>query len=308
MEASDERKMIMASISKNKNNKTKILVFFDATRKRHYVRLGNISMKIAGTIKIHIEELVAAQIKKVSPDDATALWVDSLPDEFHTKLVKTGLIAERKKVGTLGEMIPIIIKEKTTITTKPATVEIWQQSEKSLYRYFGKDRRIDTITEAEAREFKAWLSKHGTLKNSSALKPTTVAKRMQHVLSFFHELVERGDISRNPFQGLAKKVAVDDARNRYIDEETILKVMEYAPDAEWRLIICLWRFAGLRAASEVLSLKWEDILWDQSEMMIHSPKTENQGKASRKIPFFPHVEECLTDAFEQAEEGTVYVV
>ena len=43
--------------------------------------------------------------------------------------------------------------------------------------------------------------------------------------------------------------------------------------------------------------------------MIPSPKTERyQGKAFRKIPFFPHIEECLVEAFEQAEEGAIYVI
>ena len=56
-------------------------------------------------------------------------------------------------------------------------------------------------------------------------------------------------------------------------------------------------------------LKWEDILWNQKMIMVPAPKTERyQGKAVRKIPFFPHIEECLTNAFEQAEVGAVYVV
>jgi len=43
-------------------------------------------------------------------------------------------------------------------------------------------------------------------------------------------------------------------------------------------------------------------------MIIPSPKTEHHGKAFRKIPFFPHVEECLLDAAEQAPEGAIYVI
>ena len=56
-------------------------------------------------------------------------------------------------------------------------------------------------------------------------------------------------------------------------------------------------------------LKWEDILWDQGKILVHAPKTERyEGKAFRKIPFFPHVEDCLLEAAEQAEEGSIYVV
>ena len=42
--------------------------------------------------------------------------------------------------------------------------------------------------------------------------------------------------------------------------------------------------------------------------MIRSPKTEHCGKGVRKIPFFPHVEECLLEAAEQAPDGAVYVI
>jgi len=297
----------MASISKDKNG-TKRIVFIDKDGHRHYIRLGKIDMKMAGTIKIHVEKLVAAQAKKVSIDPETARWLADLPDEFYTKLAKTGIIAERKRVGTLVEMIPQIIKDKS-VGAKPATVEIWRQAEQGLYRHFGKDRRVDDITALEAKEYKVWLVKHGSLKDSGPLKKATVAKRMQHALSFFHAMVENEVLPRNPFKGLAKKATVDIKRNRHIDEDTILKVMEYAPDAEWRLIIALWRFAGLRAASEVLSLRWEDILWDQKKIVVRSPKTEHHAdQEERIIPFFPHIEECLLDAAEQAEDGAVYVV
>jgi len=262
---------------------------------------------LAGTIKTYVEKLVSAQIRNVSPDDDAAWWVSTLSDDFYAKLARTGLVPERKKVGTLVEMMPDIIKEKS-IGNTPATAEIYGQSARSLYKHFGKDRRVDTITETDAKDFKVWLKQNGKLKNTGGLAPKTVAKRLQHVFSFFNKMKKKGIISSNPFDGLVDKVPVDERRNLYIKEETILKVMEYAPDAEWRLIIALWRFAGLRAASEVLMLKWSDILWDQERIVVHSPKTEHCGKGIRIIPFFPHIEECLIAAFEQAPEGAVYVV
>ena len=297
----------MASISKDKNG-TKRVQFYGADKKQVCIHLGNVPMKVAQTVKVHVEKLLAAQTMKTSVCPETARWLTEIPDELHQKFVRKGFVPPRKVVGTLGEMIPNIIKDKS-VDAKPTTIAVWGQAEESLYRYFGKDRQVNKITEVEAKEFNVWLAKKGRLKDSGSLKPSTVYKRIQHVIAFFHILVEEGAVTKNPFAKLAKKPAVDDARNKYVDEETILKIMEYAPSAEWRLIIALWRFAGLRAASEVLMLKWEDVLWDQKVIMVSSPKTEHhRGKAVRKIPFFPHIEECLTAAFEQAEEGAVYVV
>ncbi|MCL2119965.1 MAG: site-specific integrase [Planctomycetaceae bacterium] len=84
--------------------------------------------------------------------------------------------------------------------------------------------------------------------------------------------------------------------------------MEYAPDAEWRLIIALWRFGGLRRFSEVLRLKWEHILWDQGKIIVPSSKTERHGKAMRVIPIFHELSEPLRDCFEQAVPGDVYII
>jgi integrase len=298
----------MASISKDKNG-TRRIVYYNAVKKQVSIRLGNVPMKDAQTIKVHVENLLSAQAMGVSVTTETAEWLAKIPDQLHQKFVQKGFIPPRRVVGTLGEMIPKVIKDKEqSVDAKTSTLEIYGQAEESLYRHFGKDRQVDTITTAEAREFCRWLEKNGRLKNPGALAQSTVAKRMQHVISFFGEMVKTGDIPCNPFTGIAKKATIDERRNQYISEETILKVMEYAPDAEWRLIIALWRFAGLRAVSEVLMLKWTDILWDQRAIMVHSPKTEHHGKAFRKIPFFPHIEECLTEAFEQAPEGSIYVV
>ena len=297
----------MASVSKDKNG-TKRITYYDSDKKQVCIRLGKVSKKIADTVKIHVENLVSARAAKVSVDEATADWLTKISDELHQKFAQKGFVPPRRVIGTLGEMIPKIIEEKSA-DTKQATIDVYRQSEKSLYRYFGEDRRVDQITEAEAKEFSVWLAKQGSLKKSSPLAQSTVSKRMRQAILFFNELVKTGDISDNPFSGLDKDAGVDETRNRYIDEETILKVMEYAPDAEWRLIIALWRFAGLRAFSEVLMLKWEDILWDQEKILVHAPKTERyKGKAFRKIPFFPHIEECLMEAAEQAPVGSIYVV
>ena len=44
-------------------------------------------------------------------------------------------------------------------------------------------------------------------------------------------------------------------------------------------------------------------------MRVWSPKTEHHaGKASREIPLFPELAAVLTEAFEAAPEGAVYVV
>lgn len=120
--------------------------------------------------------------------------------------------------------------------------------------------------------------------------------------------MKRGTLEANPFQALEGSDQFNEARKRYIDRETILKVMDATNDIEWKLVIALARFAGLRTPSEPVLLKWEHINWADRTMLVHSPKTEHHaGQGSRVVPIFPEVEKLLADAFEQAEPGAVWV-
>ena len=76
------------------------------------------------------------------------------------------------------------------------------------------------------------------------------------------------------------------------------------PDAEWRLLVGLARFGGLRIPSEALSLRWEHVNRERNELFIPSPKTEHhEGRESRLIPLFPELRLLLQEAFEQAPGG-----
>lgn len=71
----------------------------------------------------------------------------------------------------------------------------------------------------------------------------------------------------------------------------------------------LCRFGRLRSPSEVLSLRWQDVLWDTDRIVVQSPKTEHHpGKGSRTMRLFPELRPILEEAFHLAEEGAVYVV
>ena len=56
-------------------------------------------------------------------------------------------------------------------------------------------------------------------------------------------------------------------------------------------------------------MKWVDVDWERSRFRVISPKTEHhEGKARRWVPIFPELRPVLEEAWEQAEEGAVYVV
>jgi integrase len=59
--------------------------------------------------------------------------------------------------------------------------------------------------------------------------------------------------------------------------------METTPDVEWRLIIALSRYAGLRIPSELLSLRWNDVDLPGGRMTIRSSKTEHHKGGGIRI-------------------------
>jgi len=95
----------------------------------------------------------------------------------------------------------------------------------------------------------------------------------------------------------------------FVTREQIGAVLEACPDAEWRLLVALARYGGLRVPSEALALKWEDIDWSRDRFRVPSPKTEHhEGKDHRWVPIFPELLPSLRDARELALPGDPYCI
>ena len=93
-------------------------------------------------------------------------------------------------------------------------------------------------------------------------------------------------------------------RERFITPEETSRLLAACPNVDWRTIVALCRFGGLRCPSEVLSLRWQDVDWDRERVRVHSPKTDHHpGKASREIPLFPELAAVLSDAFRRGPRG-----
>jgi len=101
----------------------------------------------------------------------------------------------------------------------------------------------------------------------------------------------------------------DETRKRYIKADIVNRVLEYCPSTEWRLIVVLCRWGGLRCPTEVIGLRWKDINWAKPEMIIHSPKTKkSKTKGIRTVPLWPQIMPHLREVFEQALPNTEYVI
>jgi len=277
----------MASISRDKGG-TKRITFTDSNGKRHTIRMGKINVKAAEAFVARLERLIASVRTGTSIDAQTAQWLSELPEGEYAKLVKVELAEPRipTQMQTLGGMLDEYFK---TINVKDATRVRYAQTQRRLIKYFGKDHPLESITPRDADKWR------------SALEPdysnATISRDVGAARMFFKQAVRWGMIPSNSFEGVRAGSQVNRERLFYVYPEIAHKLIESAPDSDWRCIIVLARFGGLRCPSEVLGVKWSDVNWAENRLLVRSPKTERHiGKAERIIPLFPELRSVLMDA------------
>jgi integrase len=263
------------------------------------VRLGKVSQRTAEAVKTRIEILNAAKIAGYAVDGDTAGWAADLDSKLYGKLVAVGLLKERAtaQAPTVGAFLTEYVARRPDV--KPATKEVWSQVQRNLLACFGGSRDLRTIDEAAAEDFKLFLLK---LK----LVPTTVHKRLQFARQFFRWATKRKLILANPFAEVTAKATMKPDRERFVTRGETARLLAACPN-DWRVIVGLCRFGGLRCPSEVLTLRWRDIDWERGRINVTSPKTEHcPGKGSQEVPLFPDLRALLSDAFDAAPEGAEY--
>ena len=152
--------------------------------------------------------------------------------------------------------------------------------------FFGERRELDSITPGEADDFRVWLGSKGKQ------APNTVKRLCGRAKQFFRAALRRRLIRENPFQDMKNLIvgASPKERVRFIDEVTAQKVLAACPDAHWRVIFALARYGGMRVPSEIVLLRWSDIDWTNSKILVNCQKTKrHEGKKFRITPLFPEL-------------------
>ena len=290
----------MASISKLKNGR-KVIQFFDKSGRRRALQAGKVSMKIAQGVKIHVERIVSAQISGQAIDDVTARWLSGLDKIMNDKLAKVGLV-EAGISATLGELIDEFIKLQSG-DVKPRTMAKYTGAKNHLVNHFGADKRLKDLTAASAKEFRAYLLGKGLAEN-------TVRKICGLAKTFLNHAIDKEILTKNPFKAVPSSLVPTRERHYFLTQEDTEKVIAAAPDAEWKLIIALARYGGLRTPSETFALRWEDVNWSENRFYVRSPKTERyEGKEGRTVPLFPELRPYFDDCyFSPDNKSSEYVI
>lgn len=288
----------MASISNDPNGRRRVL-FFAADGKRKTIRLGKVSLRYAESVKSKIEDLVSASITNEAPRDDTARWVASLDTIMRNKLATAGL-AQRREAATLDGFIGSYLAQRVDV--KPGTMAVMEQARRHLVRFLEADSDVRAITPAQADAYKANLLGGGRARS-------TVNKWIRYARHYFEVAKRRKMIEHNPFEHISGAVTGDAAKRRFIPAADVAKVVEAAPDPQWKLLIVLARWGGLRIPSEALALTWADVDFERQRFTVRSSKTEHHADGGvRLVPMFPEVAEHFQRVFDEAESGTLHVI
>jgi integrase len=296
----------MASICTSKNGSQRISFSIgDGQRKTLY--LGKVSDDAAKRMKKRVEAILEAKENHIPLDPR---WLADLPEKLAKKMAAVGLIPGKARSGTLWDFLDDYIKQRASRDVSRATARAYSHTHRNLIALFGAERRLDSITAGDADRFRQALSGARPPGCKKKLSQNTVNRRCSFAKQFFSAAVKDRLIPTNPFAGLkGLMVKANRERDYFLSREDAFALMDSTADRQWRLVIALSRFGGLRCPSEHLALRWEDVNWARKRVLIHSPKTAHRpGQESRVIPMFPELVEPLRDAFEHAEDGAKFVI
>jgi integrase len=287
----------MASVSRSADGRVRIL-FVDKHKKRRAIHLGKATMKVANEIRIRVEAINSALIAGTSRDRETDAWLAKIGDDLAKKLQAVGLY-EGRASGTLDDFIGEYIKSRTD--AKPRSIMSMERTRVYLTQFFPPSQSLKSITPGDCDRFFIWLK--------GKYAEATASRHLRRARQFFTAARRQRLVTENVFEGIKSGSEKNSERLYFVSRADSEKLLETAPCAEWRAIIALSRFGGLRCPSEHLALKWGDINWDQGKMLVHSSKGEHHaGKGKRWVPIFPELRPYLEDLFDAAEPGTVHVI
>ncbi len=281
----------MASITTRSNGLT--FIQFVGDGKRHTVSLGRVSRDYALTFKANVEALDVARTHGQPIHAVQAGWLSTLPDAIHAKLSAAGLVAPRQIVveapaaPVLADFLETFIAGRTDLAAN--SVRNLHYSRKSLLDHFGPYKPIDKITALDAQAFLRFLK--------ARYAPGTATQMVKHAKLFLQAAVDGELLARNPFEKVRGSASKSTARQHFITRDVAAQVIDACPDRQWRLIVALSRYGGLRCPSEHLVLKWSDVNWDKRKFRVDSPKT-----GERWVPIFPELAPFLDEVWTWAQE------
>lgn len=201
---------------------------------------------------------------------------------------------------TVEDFIEGYLQERGDL--KQATLTVMKQAKVWLVRFLGTDRRLGQVTVTDADAYKAHMI-------GSKLAKATIAKRCRYARHFFAVALRRKLVEANPFEHITGAVKGAQTRRVFVPGDTVTRIIETLPNVEWRLLVALARWGGLRIPSEASALTWQDVDIPGRRFVVRASKTaDHEGGGVRVVPMFPELDPFFEEAQELAPEGATHVL
>lgn len=294
----------MASLSKEAGRDSWKLTWRLADGRRKAIRLGSMPKKSATSFKVRFEELLGVNRAGDRLPLSLSEWVDGLDPGLRDRLADAGVIKRQERM-TLGGLCDAFLASRSGAAV--ATRIRDRQVADRLVEHFGREKKLESIGVRDAEEWRRRLAESGNKRDTerAGLGDNTVRRRTGVARQIFATAIRWGLLSANPFSGLATTVRENLERQVFVPWADIAKVIEVAPNAEWRALLAFCRLIGPRVPSELAGLTWADVNFRARRIVIRSPKTKHHGgaHAMRTVPMFPEVVPFLEDWASQVRPG-----
>ncbi len=292
-----------------KRNDTYYVQFFDLAGQRRTVTIGR-ARTAAEDFDDRVHRLLEHRRTGATLPGWLQDWLAALDDKLYGRLVQYGLVPPRENVGkgiTLGQWLERWFASRTDL--RGSTLTFYRHTRRDLLRFFGAERPLASITRGDAQDFHRYLKTHPRGRKKKPLAEATANRRLVAARTIFNAAVDHELLQRNPFAGIAATVRGNPERMRFIDRETTARVIAACPDAQWRLLVALARYGGLRVPSEAVLLTREDVDLERGVLRIKAAKTEHHPRhAERVIPLFPELRPYVLEALEAMPQGETHLV
>lgn len=290
----------MASVVNRPNGHKWIQVRLDG--KRQTIRLGKASSAQAVDFRRRIESLVTCKALQQLPDPRTLEWLVELDEAIYKRLAAVGLVEHRRQARTLDELLNVHL---ASLDVKEQSKSTFSHTARNLRDFFKPQRDFRSISAGDAKEFRVWLAAYGRNRGKNKggpLAPATVSRRCRRAREVFAFAIDKDWIIKNPFRKMKGWVETNRERDFYLMLPAAKKLLD-AAESELRLLIALVRFQGVRCPSEALPMQWDQINWEQSTILVRSPKTDRYPDgAQRIVPIFEQFWPYLQAAWDRLPE------
>lgn len=186
----------------------------------------------------------------------------------------------------------ITYEQQRTVLAE-STQRVVAQASRRLVKFFGAGRTIDTVTRADAAEWRASLA--------TGLSEATICKLTRHALAIFKLAHDQDLVRFNPFDRLPTRPPVMQREAQPVTQEKVAALLDACPSASWRSLIGLCAYAGLRRG-EAVRLRWAHLGWSGHRLAVHPEQDRVTTKQRhRYVRLEPVLESILLDHYDQLE-------